>query len=122
MITSDTYKLKIKMRNKLRKLGEGFKFSVWVKHLDLVYNGEFESWLFKSNYDMPLDEIVEYTFKNIITALEFNDCKWDEDTITAVEEQILSEFNTFSDNTAIWQGAVFFEECDGSEGAILYIF
>ena len=60
MITSDTYKLKIKMRNKLRKLDEGFKFSVWVKHLDLVHNGEFESWLFKSNYDMPLDEIVEY--------------------------------------------------------------
>lgn len=65
---------------------------------------------------MPLDEITEYTLKNIITALEFNDCRWDEDTITAIEEQILSEFSTFSDNTAIWQGAVFFEECDGSEG------
>ena len=89
---------------------------MWVKHLDLVYNGEFESWLFKSDYDMPLDEIVEYTLKNIITALEFNDCKWDNDTITTLEDEIISEFKTFSDGTAIWQGAVFFEECDGSEG------
>ena len=58
MFTSDTYKLTTEMRNKLKEIGKGFKFSVYVKHLDLVYNGEFESLLFTLNENNTLEEIV----------------------------------------------------------------
>lgn len=116
--TSETYKLSAKLRSRFRKAGKGFTFTSEVKCLDLVYGGQFESTFHWGSTPAPLEEQVESTLKAVINQLEIDGCKWDESTISAIEEELLDRLDSvpIRETGDVIESGVFFEEASGSEG------
>lgn len=110
--------LSAKERKAFEKAGKGYLFSAKIKHLDLQYNGEFET-TFHYSEDMTLEESVERVLDAIQNQLEVDDCEYDADILSYTTEQLFAELHFFDDfgrKTAISETAVFFTEADGSEG------
>lgn len=117
-MTFETYKLSAKLRSRFRKAGRGFTFTSEVKYLDLVYNGQFESVFHWGSTPAPLEEQIESTIKAVINQLEIDGCKWDESTISAIEEELLDRLDSvpICETGDVIESGVFFEEANGDEG------
>lgn len=113
-----TYNLSTKLRSRFREAGRGFRFISEVKHLDLVYDGQFESAFHWDSTPAPLEEQVESALKAVINQLETDDCKWDESTVSAIEEELLDRLDSvpIRETGDVIESGVFFEEANGSEG------
>jgi hypothetical protein len=102
----------------LRKQVRVIFFSTKIKHLDLQYNGEFET-TFHYSEDMTLEEFVERVLDAVRNQLEIDDCQYDANVLSYTSKQLfngLHFFNDFGKKVAVSETAVFFTEADGSEG------
>lgn len=110
--------LSAKERKTFEKVGKDYLFSAEIKHLDLQYDGQFDT-IFHYSKDMTLEDQVEGVLNAVQNQLEVDDCKYDADILSYTTEQLFNElyfFDVFDKKTAVSQTAVFFTEADGSEG------
>lgn len=63
--------LSVKERKVFEKAGKGYLFSAKIKHLDLQYNGEFET-TFHYSEDMTLEECIKRVLNAVQNQLEID--------------------------------------------------
>lgn len=107
-----------KKRKAFEKAGKGYLFSAKIKHLDLQYNGEFET-TFHYSEDMTLEECIKRVLNAVQNQLEIDSCNYDANILSYTAKQLFNELHFFDDfgkKMAVSETAVFFTEANGSEG------